>query len=650
MCDPFLVRVLGAVLAAVAALSLSGQAAAAQPAVEVDWLISQLARGQVVRLPGAVTSVDVGRLTRQDRVVLAPAAGLPDDLDPLWAWASSNGHRLTVVEGWWIAQWEVTVRLERSALPWVLSTGEVTDVVLGAAVPRPQAAAVATATLDGLRVSRPRDGVRLVSLPVRPGPSAGYAAALADRYPGELVVVGYGAWLEFAGPGADRAAHARDTAYGSVLLHRAPADLVVTDLVTTVLDRMADPPPRPVYAFPQPRSIGDVVDVVRYWLAPVIAGIGVWLLIRRRRAAAVRPMRMARAEAYARIEELGARLADDPDPVLAERYATARTLFGQARTPADMAAARTTAGTGLATSPAPERAVRAGLRPTGKSGRGERRQSTPPGPVARRDDANRLPRGVVLLRLGVFVAIMGWLWTPGFVGAADSQEYTPESAAQRLRYTSVYVAPFLYDEKSFDVERAREIVGDRPLVVVAGYAPMCTEIAGELPDVLVVVVSPDPGTPIVDCARPRSVADPALLSDVQDAMTFVAASDRRTAYVTEYVRAFDARHPAAPHRTPPAGGGGLGAGTLVAVPLLVAAGLVAFGAFFLHRTWLAPNARLNRLATLITHDDDQPGRDPHQRAARANEYLRTLRAFESATTKAQRTEVRRLLTELEQAT
>jgi hypothetical protein len=54
--------------------------------------------------------------------------------------------------------------------------------------------------------------VRLASLPVRPGPFTGNATELADRFPGELIIVACGAWLEFAGPGADWATYARDTA------------------------------------------------------------------------------------------------------------------------------------------------------------------------------------------------------------------------------------------------------------------------------------------------------------------------------------------------------------------------------------------------------------------------------------------------------
>lgn len=325
-------RAWGALLAVAGLLLGSWQPAAAAP--DVGWVIARLERDQIVRLPGAVTSVDAARLAARDRVVLAPAAGLPDDLTSLWRWARGAGVRLTVVEGWWLAQGNAPVPVEKDALPILLSTGDVTDVVVGAPVPVRK---VAPAQLAGVRVSQPRTGVRLVTLPVRPGPLAGYATGLAARYPGDLIVVAHGAWLEFAGPGADRAAYARDATYGQMLAHRE-----TTDLVTAVLDRMVDPRPRPVYAPPKPERTSPLVFA---GLGLVVVATGAWLLFRRRRDPA---LRAARAEAYLRIEELGARLAERDDPVMAERHATARLLFDQARTPKAMIAVRDVAEEGLA--------------------------------------------------------------------------------------------------------------------------------------------------------------------------------------------------------------------------------------------------------------------------------------------------------------
>ncbi len=633
------VRVVGAVLAVVCVLLVSGQPVAAQPAGGVGWVVSQLEREQVVRLPGAVTSADVARLTPRDRVVLAPARGLPDDLEPLWTWADSKGVRLTIVEGWWIAQQRVSVRPERDALPWVLASGDVTPVVVGTAPPVPRRVAATAARLDESRVSRPRDGVRLVTLPVRPNPSTGYATELADRFPGELIVVTYGAWLEFAGPGADRAAYARDTTYGPMLLRRGST----TDLVTTVLDRMHEPPPRPVYAPPQ---WDRIQTFVYFGLALVIAAVGGWLLIRSRRAAAKGPMRMARAEAYLRIVELEARLADVPDPDLAQRHATARTRFDQARTPEEMTSARKIAEEGLAASQAVARTrARPGARPVGKRRRTGNRQQPAPGPVASNHPVR--PRGAGFLAVGIALAcaVAYGIWKLELPSdPAEQDQYTAERAAEQLRYTSVYVFPLSLNEESLDVERARKIVGDRPLVVIAGYPTMCTEIALELPDVIVVVVSPDPEHLIVDCARRGSFFDSSLLRDAQDVTAYLPAGRDRTAHVAEYVRAFDARHTA--QRRAPSGDDGLGDDLVTVLLLLVSSGLVTIGAIR-GRTWQTTNTRLNRVADLITHDDET-GRAPHERATTAAEYVHALRDFDTAITKAQRTRVEQRLTALEE--
>jgi len=620
------VRVVGVVLAVFCVLLVSGQPVAAQPGADVGSVVSRLEREQVVRLPGAVTSVDAGRLAARDRVVLAPAAGLPDDLGPLWAWASGKGVRLTVVEGWWISQQGEAVRVERDALPWVLASGDVTDIIMGAAAPVPQRVTATDALLDGLRVDQFEPGVRLVTLPARPDPVTGYAAALADRFPDEMVVVACGAWLEFAGPGTNRASIARDATYGLMLLRRGSTlGPVATDLVTAVMDREADPVPRPLYA---PLKWDKIRDDVYFGLALVIAAVGGWLLIRHRRAAAVGPVRMAWAKAHLRVQQLEVRLAGASGPDMARRHATTE---GGPRT------------TGTVE---PDR-VRPAPRPVGKRNREKDRQRSSRGRAAPEPTAR--PRGTASLRAGVYLAclIAFQIWNLALTtDPTDQEKYTPQNAAHQLRYSSVYSYPLSITRSSLDTEEAKMLIGDRPLVAVAGFSTMCTEIAQELPGVIVVVVDPYPETPIVDCAHEGSFHDPTLLRDVQDTTTYLATGDDRIAYLAEYVRAFDERHPSL--RRAPSDNGDLAGDLITVVPLLVALGLATFGAITLHRTWHTTNTRLNRLANLITHDDTS--HDPHERAATANEYLRTLRGFESATTKEQRATTERRLTTLEQAT
>lgn len=95
-------RALGAVLTVAGILLLSGQPAVAQP--DLSQVIAQLQQTQVVRLPGAVATVDESQLRDSDRVLLAPRDGLPPRLFGLWEWAARAKVTVTVVEGLWIGQ------------------------------------------------------------------------------------------------------------------------------------------------------------------------------------------------------------------------------------------------------------------------------------------------------------------------------------------------------------------------------------------------------------------------------------------------------------------------------------------------------------------------------------------------------------------
>ncbi|MGB3442294.1 MAG: hypothetical protein WBA97_26420 [Actinophytocola sp.] len=344
---------LGAVLAVAGTLLLSGApSAAAQP----PTVIEQLEQNRIVRLPGAVATLDDARvlagLPANGRVLLAPTSGLPD-LGALRSWAHAAGVGLTVVEGLWIESPLRKLPLataDENTLRRVLTTHDVTDAVLGKQSPAPATVPATAAQLDQLPVSRPRAGVRVAR---SPEPFVDYASGLAARSPGVLIVVAHGDWLEFAGPGADQAEHARDATYGPALLNRGRP----TDVVDTVLARLAEPA-RPIFDLPRPERF-EFKSVVMYVAAGTAAAtIGMWLLflyLRRtlRRLDAGVAMREERAEAYLRLEELGDLLIEVEsngqavDPRIAERLATARTLFDQAHTPEAMAAVREIADEGL---------------------------------------------------------------------------------------------------------------------------------------------------------------------------------------------------------------------------------------------------------------------------------------------------------------
>jgi len=356
-------RGVGIVLAVVGVLGLAGAPASAQPDDPLPpELTDQLARERIVRLPGATVTVDDGRisagLSPQDRVLIAPAGGL-DGYGPhfetlLLSWALKAGVRLTVVEGLWIARLYDGHRklLDDSGeqARWrLIAYGDATDIVLGTATEEPPPVPATDAQLDALAVNEDRPGVRLATAPAGP-PFINYASGLAKRFPDELIAVAHGGWLEFAGPGRERATYLRDVAYAAALTKRG-----AVDLVDVVLDRVVVSP-RPVFdASEPPLQEGWSVRVNR--VVPMAAGgagvIG-WLVamfVRRVRGGRSETdgMRLARAEAFARIEELSASLLDteDPDSRAGERYATARTLFDQAQTADAMAEVGRIADEGL---------------------------------------------------------------------------------------------------------------------------------------------------------------------------------------------------------------------------------------------------------------------------------------------------------------
>lgn len=260
------------------------------------------------------------------------------------------------------------------------------------------------------------------------------------------------------------------------------------------------------------------------------------------------------------------------------------------------------------------------------------------------------------------------------------------AAAEGLRDSSVYLAP---DAPGMvDPVRAREVIGDRAIVVaildttpLTEYAEetapnqaLCQDIAGLVPTNLVAVFSGDPeGTyRAAYCAGPnfptptRTEQSAELFAfDVlvaaEESWQYRATEDDLTPQLEEYVLTFDSKAVEAygeiPRRGPLAHPldfwrlllAGL---AMVSLPIVVFV-LLRLGARALHRRRSGKaaqrhrqhviDARLNRLADRILH----PAGEPDAEAAR--EYVLVLHRLQDATTDEELTEVENKIDDLERA-
>ena len=224
---------------------------------------------------------------------------------------------------------------------------------------------------------------------------------------------------------------------------------------------------------------------------------------------------------------------------------------------------------------------------------------------------------------------------------AASTDPAPEpTVADHLRYTSVHVLPDA--ERRLDVDRTRQVIGLRPIVVAVGSGIDCQEIVDALPDVIAIVV-PDTADPVA-CAGADARYFDRSLTDSPDV-------------IAAYVRAYDARAGGTPPRREPPALESAGPDVRQIVTL-AAAGL--FAALFVlttvyairfvvrdqreHedriRNWCARgDARLNRLADRVLRFDGS--------VETARRYVLVLQEFEAAGTERARVAVDGRLTELE---
>jgi hypothetical protein len=413
-------RTLGVVLAILGGLvGLATPAAAAQgdpPRLDVTAAEAALATQQVYRAPGAIADYDQAAvravMVPKARILLAPFSGEEDPnayddrvLTPLTDWSRAHDVDLIVVTGLHVEGLDVGAESasDLSELRSQLANQDVTNGLVGlltyfrtgnthydsppAPAPTPPSAAQLAPVLAALQAGQNYTAPGATPLDVDPAgtgytlrsaafpPAAvgaalvDYAPALARALPGVDVVVGWGGWIQFAGPHTDQlgAALAHTLGQRQVSVTQAGATAtVLADVVTQYVSTMlrAKPFDRPQ---PPPYDLRHQVSALAPWVllgAAVLLGGGSLLAWRRRRAAAQRAERVAwRREsglATAALAELGARLLDAADrpaedaaavAAAAERQATAQSLFDQARTAEAMRAVRAVAEEGEAAVP-----------------------------------------------------------------------------------------------------------------------------------------------------------------------------------------------------------------------------------------------------------------------------------------------------------
>lgn len=212
--------------------------------------------------------------------------------------------------------------------------------------------------------------VRIAALPaLKPGdPFVDYVPELLKRFPGEVVMVAQGRWLDVAVADQAKADSARDYAYGKCEYASFTQGSPMEDRVGTVLKRLGFLLKGAAYGRPQPQpqpkakpyDVRETINGLTPWVlvgaALVLGGAGLYTWRRGQAARADterRAMRRERAGAMAKIGELGARLltveerGDRVEPAAAERHATARDLYDQALTAKAMAEVAAIADEGL---------------------------------------------------------------------------------------------------------------------------------------------------------------------------------------------------------------------------------------------------------------------------------------------------------------
>ena len=506
------------------------------PKLDVRRALDQLVDQQIYRAPGAVAYFDESRvlpvLDERTRVLVAPYSGRYEeggnyaDGDahheqvgkPLDDWAKDRRLHLIFVEGIRVTVYgepgagvgpttipelrQVTAYLDVTAdvifagrFAAGIDRDEVGDFDYPTTEPVPPTAAqvddLVTRLENGVYNAPGREDpldlrlatiakqafgltVRIAAFPApTPGePIVDYAPALLKRFPGEIVLVAHGRWLDIAAGDQAKAESARDYAYGRYEYASFTQGSRMRDRISTVLERLEhlldytgygrpQPQPQPrVQPFDVRLTISDLAPWVLVGAALVLGGAGLYTW---RRGQALRTdrerraMRREQARAMTKIGELAARTA-------------CRRGTWRHRRPGRRRAARDR--------PCP---LRPGPHRQGH-GRGHRRR--------RRGARGGEMRPSTRKRLSMQLRADHWFGIPRWLVVAfgvaillaygtfgrpvDEPPRISEQArviAEGLRTTSVYEAPDAPGK--IDAQRARWLIGNRPIVLVLlGTTPL----------------------------------------------------------------------------------------------------------------------------------------------------------------------------------
>ncbi|TCO65534.1 hypothetical protein [Actinocrispum wychmicini] len=379
------------------------------PRLDVPAAIKVLETQQVYQAPGVVVNIDMAKvsaeLSADTKVLIAPFTEpfkdgnnypkYDDHLNqvhqPLKAWADSRKVRLITVEGLSTSYGPADLTELREIAAYMDITGPVLSaarnakgVPVGDTVPHYQVVAPTAAQLADMAGKLRQDPVynapgrddkfpaeswqlvkdktgftmRVAALPpLKPGePFVDYAPALAKEFPDDIVLVAQGYWVEIAGKDQELLSSARNYASGRYEMGTFQQGGTIDGRVGSIMLRFHDLSRRKPFGRPQPQTYDPQTTITKYtpwaWGASALvlgggalAGFG----LRRRRQHQVEraAMHKAKAEAYAKISELGTALLDHQTPEAAERYSTARDMFEQAETAVAMAEVERIADEGL---------------------------------------------------------------------------------------------------------------------------------------------------------------------------------------------------------------------------------------------------------------------------------------------------------------